>query len=158
MNKNETKKPYILLYIIALTPEMINFTRKLSRKTGYDVIYINHSYKKILGFKNVFAATPEEFLSYINNAEIVITSSFHGVAFSINFEKQFFYELSNSNINFNSRIENLISIVGLYDREIKNEKKVNYANSTPIDYTKVTPKIESERLKSIDFIKEVLYK
>ena len=155
-NKNEIKNPYILLYIIALTPSMIKFTKKLSKETGYDVIYINHSYKKILGFKNIFSVTPEEFLSYINNAEIVITSSFHGVAFSINFEKQFFYELSNSSINFNSRIENLISIAGLGDRGIRYDKNIDCINYKQIDYKKVNPKIETERIKSINFIKEVL--
>lgn len=155
VNKTISKKPYILVYIIALTPTIMNFTKKLAKETGYEVIYINHSYKRVFGFKNIFSVTPEEFLTYINNAEIVVTSSFHGVAFSINFEKQFFYELSNSSVNYNSRLENLISIAGLNEREIKKENN-NYKNSIKIDYEIVKPKIEKEKVKSIQFIKEVL--
>lgn len=157
-NKNIPQKPYILLYIIALTPSIISFTKKLSRETGYEVIYINHSYKRVLGFKNVFSVSPEEFLEYINNAEFVVTSSFHGVAFSINFEKEFFYELSNSSGNFNSRIENLIMIAGLNEREIKKEKEITISNTDPIDYETIKPKIEIEKEKSVKFIKEILKK
>lgn len=50
---------------------------------------------------------PEQFLAYIKNAEVVITNSFHGMAFSHIFEKKFF---AIAHTRRNSRIEDLLHI------------------------------------------------
>ena len=47
------------------------------------------TFEFIKGAKNRLINGPEDFVSYIAHAEYVITDSFHGTAFSINFNKQF---------------------------------------------------------------------
>lgn len=148
-NKEED---YILLYIIAPNKEIINFAKRLAKKEKCKIIYLNHSYKDIFGVKNIKTASPEEFLKYVRNAKYVVTTSFHGVAFSVNFEKQFFYALSKENGNFNSRIENLVNILNLKERIIGKNLEL-YKN---INYDKVNYLLENERKNSIDSLKEIL--
>lgn len=153
-NIKNYKKNYILLYIIAPNKEIINFAKKIARKEKCEIIYLNHSYKNILGVKNVKGTAPEEFIEYIKNARYVITTSFHGVAFSINYKKQFFYALSSEKDNFNSRIENLVDILNLKNREIGN----NFEAYSDINYNIVMKKLEEEREKSINCLKSILEK
>lgn len=147
------KREYILLYIIALTPSIIEFTKKLAKEYNCDIVYINHSYKIEFGMINIRDAGPEEFLGYLRNAKYVVTSSFHGVVFSINFEKQFFFELSKAKGNFNSRLENIIDMLDLNEREIVNGS-TNSVNN--INYKRVNAILNNQRKQSIKFIQNIL--
>lgn len=42
------------------------------------------------GFNVLKVAAPNHYLSMIKHAEYVLSASFHGTAFSINFQKQFY--------------------------------------------------------------------
>ena len=91
-----SRKPYILCYILSYSFNPFPFAYKLvehiKKLTGYDVVWIEGSMKNILkrGYKNVKDVGPKEFLGLFNEASFVITSSFHGTAFSINFNKPFY--------------------------------------------------------------------
>lgn len=102
--------------------------------------------------KNVKTSSPTEFLMLFRDAKFVVTSSFHGLAFSINFEKNFYYELDNRKENNNSRLENLAKKIGVENREIKHYKE----NFEKIDYTIIRNKLEKERNRSIDFLKNII--
>ena len=87
------------------------------------------------------------------NAECVITNSFHGIAFSIIFNKKFYVE-KNANPNHdNSRLENILDCLGLQDRFVLNGS-IEEINSN-IDYTPVNEKIEKMRKKSVDYIRSI---
>lgn len=154
IKKPLNKKEYILLYRVASTPHIIEFTKNLAKKTGCEIIYINSSYKIIPGMKNIRNANPQEFLGYIENAKYVVSSSFHGVIFSIIFEKNFFYELSNNKNNFNSRIENIVSELGLKERIILNGENSNiYKN---INYDIVNEKLDKKIDESTKYLKAIV--
>ena len=76
------------------------------------------------------ACGPRDFLEYIYNAEFVITNSFHGVAFSIIFEKKF-YVIAHSARN--ARIESLMELVGKEKSIICNEIGVANKQENLID-------------------------
>ena len=145
-------KKYILLYIIAPNNNIIKFAKEIAKKNKCEIIYINHSLKNVVGVKNIKCASPEEFLWYIENAEYIITTSFHGVAFSINFKKKFFYALSDERENYNSRIENLVNKLDLTNRNIKDYNQVN----DDIDYIKVHNLLDIEKENSLNYLKEML--
>lgn len=142
---------YILLYFIHNKKETFKFARKLAKEKGLKLVYINISPKVAMGMKNLRSASPEEFIGLVKNAEYVITGSFHGVAFSINFNKEFFYETNKSKENYNSRIDNLIKILKLENRNI------NLSNSfdEEIDYKKVNNLLSEARENSINVLKEI---
>ena len=81
-------------------------------------------------------------------ADYVVTGSFHGTAFSLNFEKQFYYEPSANG----GRIENLVKLTGTDSRQISNKTDFNQE----IDYSYVSKKLELERNKSKAWLKEKL--
>lgn len=148
--KNPYNKDFILLYKMSDTPTLMKFAKKLAKRTKCKIIYLNHSYKYQLGMDNVRGASVGEFIWYLENAKYVVTSSFHGVAMSIVFKKNFFYELDNSKGNFNSRTKNLVELLNLQKRKIIDAKNDEINNS--IQYDKVNEILTRERKKSIDFL------
>lgn len=140
---------YILLYVVSPTKEDFEMARKFSKIVNMKIILINYNMKYILGMKNCFDLGPEEFLWLFKNSTYVLTNSFHGTAFSINFNKEFYVRLSKKENNGNSRIENIINITGLQDRYLdENCKIINKS----IDWHEVNEKIKKERKKSLDFL------
>ena len=139
---------YILVYFPHDKEKVYAFLKELQKKTKLPVVYISISPKIWIGVKTIYGASPDEFLGWINNADYVVTGSFHGTAFSLNLEKQFFYEPS----GVGSRIDNLVTITGTKMRSIDNNDVLN----TEIDYKEVTPVIQLERDRSIRWLLEAL--
>ena len=77
--------------------------------------------------------TIELWLSYFRDAAFVITDSFHGTAFSINFNKDF-YVFKNAQRG-SSRFDSLLGQLGLQDRIIK--EKIVADTEIRIDWDKV---------------------
>ena len=142
-NKNVPK--YILVYMMQNDKKIYESIGRIKQKTGYKVIEISR-----YGFKSsnvdelAIDVGPIEFLDYINNAEIVITNSYHGFIFSMLFEKKLFFKQSK---RFRMRLRNLYKIL---DLEVKfNEHEFNY-----IDFSKkcVKEKIENEKQRAINYL------
>jgi len=99
---------------------------------------------------------PSEFLSSIDNAEIVFTDSFHGSVFSILFEKEFYVlerkekDLRNDMI---SRINTLLNTFNLENRKIN---KIINLKRFKCDYASVNYILENERKKSKEFLEKAL--
>lgn len=69
------------------------------------------------------SASPQEFLGWILHADLVVTSSFHALAFSIIFEKKFY--AINLNLGQDERLKDLVRKVGLEDRLIDDESQAH---------------------------------
>lgn len=86
--------------------------------------------------------TVEEFLGYIKYSDYVVTNSFHGLAFSLIFERNF-------NVSFfsnkSARLLSLMKQIDLMDRYNYDLQNVNWA---PIDYLRVGGKMTEIREKS----------
>ena len=78
---------------------------------------------------------PDEILSYIYHAEIVLSSSFHATSFSLIFKKQFFTILPG--LHTNERILDLLSQRELMQRIITDEEQLNNACDMKIDYSTI---------------------
>ena len=86
---------------------------------------------------------PIDFISYIKNAEFVISNSFHGTAFSIIFEKQFV--VVNRKEAINTRMRDLLSVLKIENRLIS--ENYNFNNLIKdINYEEVN-KYVNERLE-----------
>ena len=131
---------YILLYCILETNSLIQFVRELSKKTGMKVFSIsNHrAYKEFIQLKKL---SVEEFLGWVNGAAFVATTSFHGTVFSIINHKSFVTEY-NTKGNYNYRVQHLLQILNLEDREIDHERFVWNAE---IDWKAVDKNLTKER-------------
>ena len=87
----------------------------------------------------------ENWLSYIKYADNVITDSFHGLAFSILFNKQFYIQSNSS--GGNGRVRSLLEML-----EIASQFD---GDSKSIDYSIVNNRIDELRQRSYKFISEL---
>ena len=92
---------------------------------------------------------PQEFLSYIKNAECVVTNSFHGTAFSIIFEKKFVCVAHSCK---NTRLENLCKMAGSLDQMVTNSNTKYIIGKSEIDGSYAQRKI----IDSVTLSKEYL--
>lgn len=127
---------------------VFDFVKKLKKKTGLPVVYLSISPKIQPGVKTIYNASPDEFLGWMKNADYVVTGSFHGTAFSLNLEKQFFYEPSGEG----SRIDNIVKLTGTDERSILNVKAIDEI----IDYEIVRKKLDKERNESKMWLKNAI--
>lgn len=104
---------------------------------------------------NITDAGPAEFLSLVANATLVVTNSFHGTAFSVNFNRDFYTILPMRKQN-NSRQRSLLEMFGLTERLLVEGAPMPNASSMTIDYTTVSLCLSNERRKSINFLKQAI--
>lgn len=115
---------YIFFYAIDYNSQAIEMVRKISHKTGLPVKVIfstNKTYRTLLkGFHLIKQTAPEDFLALVKNAQLVLSSSFHGTAFSLIFKKRFYaLEASRNGMTYkDQRIHSLLSRIKLEDRII----------------------------------------
>lgn len=150
--KDEVKKPYILLYMLMYSDTLLTSARRYAKERNIPLYCINASGKIIRGVEDYSNAGVEEWLSLFYNASFIFTNSFHGVAFSINFEKNFNVELPPARVNVSSRITDILKIFKLEDRVISEGK----INSAEINYFDREDTLKKERKKSTDFLNEAI--
>ncbi|MBD5496299.1 MAG: polysaccharide pyruvyl transferase family protein [Lachnospiraceae bacterium] len=109
---------YILLYMIEYSDKLIHIAQRLAEKKGKQLLFISDSMLRKRGIKYVISATPEEWTGLFYHAACVVTNSFHGTAFSINFNKKVIIGLSDLEQNGNTRITSLLDDLAIeYDCE-----------------------------------------
>lgn len=118
-----TKQGYILLYILRYSfdpyPDVVSFINNIREYLKLPVITLYAN--KIVDIKNDYReiknADCYDFLALIKNAECIITTSFHGTCFSINYRKPFYSIVDDTTKD--SRIHDLLESCGLEKRMIK---------------------------------------
>lgn len=142
---------YVLVYVITATPSVFEAAEKIAEKYGLQIVYINEFLFNRRGVKNISKITPNEWLWLFDNAEYIVTNSFHGTAFSINFNKQFYVEPLPVKTNVNSRIFDLLGLLNLQSRVVEGADDVDFAN---IDYENVD--LENHREHSLALLEKTL--
>lgn len=139
---------YILTYFVSNEKRKssnIELIKNYSERFGLPVWAIQFSSYFSEGVdKKILGASIFDFIALLNNAEIVITDSFHGAALSVNINKDFVTIVNTENP---VRIHNLLSKIELLERI--NLQPDNYSK---IDYTTVNEKISAIRRDSQEWI------
>lgn len=143
------KKKYILVYEITYTKNMMDFARKLAKIYNYKIIFVSGTNRKMKGAMNKSDLSPEQFLSYLKNAEYIVTSSFHCMAFSIIFNKEFYYDVPEHANNTSSRLDSLAELLNLTERKLDDNKEIC---GKTIDYAKVNKIVNLEILKADEYL------
>jgi hypothetical protein len=152
------KHPYMLVY--TSKPEYFSkFQDRMSQFcNNLNIIQIGSAFLPSDLFRRNIrvrsSVRPEQFLGYIKNAEIILTSSFHGTAFSILMNKPFIVFLSGDK-GRDARIVELLSRLNLSDRVFDIQMATDVFERG-IDYTLVNEKISVSRKQSIGFLRNIL--
>ena len=102
-------------------------------------------------------ASPEEWIAQIASAKLVVTTSFHGIAFCILMHTPFVYvPLKGEFQGANNRILDLLNDLHLEERILTD--KATYADiiAKPIDWPPVDEILDRKRQSSLHFLKEAL--
>ena len=149
--------PYILCYFVSDPAEAAPYALALSRRTGWPIVQLAGARRKIEGASEiVFDAGPREFLGLFRYASAVVTNSFHGAAFSLQFRKNFFTSMSpreRSEPTF-SRIYSLLSRLGCTDRIIGLDTTAPV--EAAMDYDKVYQRLDEARADSLAYLKAAI--
>lgn len=124
------KGKYILVYDFVKDKRIEDIALQIKRKTGLKIVSYNDYFNIKYADCNINDAGPLEFVNLINNAEYVLANSFHGTAFAIILNKQF-YTFSLETQRTSSRMIDLLTAFGLTDRFNVSEVsdfKIDYAN------------------------------
>lgn len=147
------KKQYILCYILGEKSQISCFAESLGKEKGLPVYYIV-TRPFYLQKKHHLFVTPESFLGLIKDAAFVITDSFHGSIFSINFNTQFYSFTKREGVNAvdNDRILEILSTFNLAYRY----KDDNDVLEEDIDYSGVNLLLERYREESWTYLQKAL--
>ena len=125
------QEKYILCYVMPgdrnVEKRIEKMAKTLGKRWNYKIIYIGRKeYKKMFNDgKDILNASPTDFLGYFIGAELILTNSFHGTAFSIIFKKNF-YSFVNLDLDgkkqLASRITDLLKECNLESRCISNDE------------------------------------
>lgn len=153
-NNKYAGQKYILVYQIHNDPKLSDYANRIAKHTGMQLLRVNPYYhQKLRGGKFICCPDLSEFLSLIDHATCIITDSFHGTCFSINFCKQFIEILPNNATG--TRNQSILELTGLSDRILRNFNDFSLLEKG-IDYWKVHEILDNERSKSIDAMKILL--
>ncbi len=148
------KKGYVFLYLRENSPSLELFAKRLAKEKGLKVVKV---FKHWLCGKNGVSKTsldPHKWLGYIDNADYVVTNSFHGICFSTIFEKEFFVGLLNNVAATNPRIEGVLKQFGFKNRFAENINDFNTLET--IDYKTINEFLVKRREESLRFLKDAL--
>lgn len=121
-----TKSNYILCYTYTFKDYMIKAVKELSKKTNKKIIVVG---QKFDWADECIPASPFEFIGLINNADFIVTDTFHGTTLSIALKKNF------ASFAYKPKVYRAIEQFELLDR---------YVDETSDLYQKYITKIEYE--------------
>ena len=147
----ENNKKYIFLFQYVSNKQTIDSVERIAKKNGLELIIYSSSPYAFKQGRVVTNIGIEDFLSYIKNARLVITDSFHCSAFCIIFNIQFFSELRKDD-PANTRLENLMKIFSIGERYFLSDLSNLMLQ---IDYEKVNKSVELKRIQSLKYIDSI---
>ena len=140
------RQPYILLYMLYWDNSCKEKIQELKKKTRLPVYAIADGLSRVRADRFLFDVGVGEFLWLIDHAEYVVTSSFHGTAFSIIFNKRF---AAVANPSAPSRIHHLVRLL-----EIPHTDIAELPDAALPDYDEVNRRICQQRDISLQYLKQ----
>lgn len=153
-----TYKNYILCYFIGERDYYRDFAKQLSIQLNLPIFYIPVSWKDCKKDNQLlFSVGPQEFIGLIANARVVLTDSFHGIAFSTNLGTNFYSFVKHpggKSSGDNSRLFDFLSGLKLEERLIDNyDGGIIYYSE--IDFKPVNKLLSDQRINSYKVIESI---
>lgn len=143
------KNTYIFAFMLEQSELLINAVNMKAKDEGLDIVTFGT--RKRFDSRNVIDISwggPDEFLEVMKNAKYVFTNSFHGCAFSLIFEKEF-YCIPHTTRGV--RMIDLMNGLDLSDHILSGENV--FAVKNKINYSKVEPLLKHMKEQSMQFLR-----
>ncbi|MBR3640471.1 MAG: polysaccharide pyruvyl transferase family protein [Oscillibacter sp.] len=148
---------YLLCYCVSDPAALTPYVRALAEKTGLPVVQLCGTRRKVVpGAKQIFSAGPAEFLTLFSRAEYVVTNSFHGTVFAVQYEKPFFTAVSPAETAApeRSRTYSLLSSLGIAERIVGTGESASLDEE--VDWAAVRDRLTAQRRASMAYLKAAL--
>lgn len=161
----ENVQPYILTYILGRKIKgghkeaLSEIKKKIGQLPVKSIILSNESTDIVnLSDEIIYDASPIEWLNLIRNAAFVYTDSFHGIMFSLKFQRDFIAYYREA-----SRASRLLDLMHYFDLSLwivssVAEMKQKSSLTIHIEYEDLQQKIDRLRNESLLYLKQVLWK
>lgn len=135
---------FIFVYALEWSADHNEKLLQLKKRTGLPVVSINAgNIKKMHADQVIYNASPNEFLYLLDKASFVVTTSFHGTAMSLVYNKKF---MGFTGSDKPTRIESLFRHYGIDSRSTVD------AAISEINYDVVNRSIEQDRNKAREYL------
>ena len=154
-SERKISKKYIVLYDLKGELETFKIAKKIGKLLKMPVYIIKDNIKAqmFLSLKKYYNCGPKDFLNLIKNAEMVLSTSFHGTVFSVIFHKPFL--VINGANDF--RINTLLKKMALEDRTVEKDNiKEKCQEVYKIDFKKSDALLKKEQEKAKDYLIKAL--
>ena len=148
INLKNKNKSYILVYYMESNSILESIISNIRKIYNCPIIAIKGGIQKLNGIRHIDGLGPKDFLEAIYNAELVVTNSFHALAFSIIFNKKVIaFEHSKWNLRILNLLElthnkeKIIMLKDKIDKKLINEKTINGESA----YSELLPLIEKSK-------------
>lgn len=149
--KTHPSKGNLLVYMLDRTKEKEYFVERIAQAKGLTPFWMNSDIDdEALPLEQRIKMPVEQWLRSFDDAEFVLTDSFHGCVFSIIFRKQFL-AIGNKERGL-SRFHSLLTLFSLQDRLFLSPDEYK-SNLSSIDYDQVQTKLRSLQTQSLSFLK-----
>lgn len=147
---------YMIIYGQDFTDEFISQIRDYAAKKNYKLICLDCNDDNY-GWCDVtikqYELSPYEWLGLIRDAEAVATSTYHGLTFSLIFNKRFAFCRTDFIM---AKASSFLTKLGLYDLFNDPKSTVQSMLDFDWDYDKINSVISKERGKSTEYLKKAL--
>ena len=146
---------YLLIYAVGNLEHTIRVAKEIAEKKKLQIILIPTSVKDYLAKEvRTLNPSPMEFVQLFNNASYIVTSSFHGLAFATNLNKEFTCCLD-VNGKLNSRQLSLLELTKLESRLCYDNEYDNHIHEN-IEWSMINSNLQAARELSIGFLEQAV--
>ncbi|TCI49905.1 polysaccharide pyruvyl transferase family protein [Exiguobacterium sp. SH5S13] len=154
-SKELSNKNYILAYFLnEPSSYAMKCMKKLAQDKKMEIIALPFRKEGADWMDTAPNAGPVEFVQYIKNASYVCTDSFHGTAFAVNYKVPF-YTFERQYGSAGKQSSRLISFLNLVSLDKHFNPTIDFLNK-PVDFSNSSIVLESEREKSLDYLRKTL--
>lgn len=158
--QTKEEAPYIVMYLLSHSTFSIRLAKEIASFTGFKIklittdIVSNYHDNEIEFYNGV---SPREFVRLFSSASFVVTNSFHGTAFAVNFNKPFF-STTRKDKSYNSRFINLLTKTNLLGHLLYEDETIPELSKDILstDFSISNEQLSEERKYSLAFLKDAL--
>lgn len=146
---------YILYFVVRQSESLFRQCEAFSKKHGIKMVVIGGNASKVRHNQNplleyALDVGPEQWLYLVHHARCVFTNSFHGMAFSVIFQKDLYVQYPPHTA---SRLRQVMETLGLTHRVIAEGEEPPLE---PVDYTEAEKVFASIKEQSLSYLKTAL--
>lgn len=152
------EKKYLLCYFLENKDWYFEYARRLAKQLHLSIVLIPNKWDYLSSeYVTESGVGPKEFVSLIQQAEYVLTDSYHGTIFSLIFKRRFQYLLRfalDDPHSQNIRVQSLFNYLELNSRIVK-----DCSDTFPeieMEYNAIIKKIKVFRSKSVRYLEDNL--